>query len=407
MLRLSPAGDLQWEFRAYGDMSDIESVRLGHGLMGSTSHGINALTVADLGDGMRVLVTSADRYVYCLDAATGDEVWKFSGHVLDAVDTAELAATRGDVSRSEAAMTEPAGPMWAVKVADISGDGRKEVLVGGGAWEGRTWYYGRLWVLDSEGSLKWHRFSERTTVPSQLEVLDPAGDGRKHIVIAGHCYPYARRFYVYDHEGRRIRSLANTRYSHLASGNIGAGAEERLLVLNLTHEPEIRAFPANSGTPVWTFGLTGDARPLGMVVADFDGDGTEDLFTGHSGGLLYRIGETADGAYDVRWELNLRESLSGASNRSNPHRRRLAAASLTGSGRQLVILSDGTLYVIGGDGTPLVRAELPYGGRMPLGAADLDGGGTESIIVAAGQAHPRAGRGFGKGGFVAAYDLEK
>ncbi len=418
VIRLTPEGEPVWEFSAVEITGGFDGRIRG---AARTSHTINSIAVADFGEGMRVLATSNDRHVYCLDALTGAMVWKFSGSQVEGEDISAMAATRSeaDQSREQAAAARFDGPLWTVKTADINGDGRLEVLIGGAGWAGADWRFGRLWVLNADGGLLWHRFSREATTVSQLSVFDSGGDGRKYIAVAGHAYPRSREVYIYDHQGHRIHAGNHPgRYFHLGVARSGADQAKRLITLNLLHGPAIRAFAVEPDmdlgeTPLWLYELEDLGRPHGFTIADLDGDGIDQIVTAVRGGLVYCLTETAGGAVNVRWRCNLRETLSGASNRHNPFRQQMTAARLAARGRQIALTSGHTLFVIDGDGTPLARREMTepedrdYSGgnrtAMYLETADFDGAGRASIITAT--AYLR--RWNSLGGTIIAYDLSQ
>ncbi len=429
LIRLSPDGEKQWEFQADGEAPE------GHAQAGPLS--INDITVADLGEGLRVLATSTDTYVYCLDAATGEVDWKFTGKGL----TLSVATGAEESQMEQNSARKPGGPMHGILVADLNGDGEKNVLVGGGALESKSFLCGRLWVLDARGELMWQRFMRWAAAMSQIAVFSSDVDGRRYVAVAGQAGPYSRRIHVFDHEGNTVQFRHPGRYFRVRTapvgvrGALGDGGTPRLLTLNLLHGPDgpvLQAFspdpfPEAPGWvygfpfPIWRFEL-GRTRPLGFVTADLDGDGIEEIVTGHGGGILYCLKETgqypsARADVSVQWRLNLREPLAGATNSQMPATPRLAVASLAGGGHRIAVASGQRLFVIDGEGMPLVREEpiseiavTDWRGNVTraswswIGAADLDGGGTESLVAAASLV--QRGRA-GEQGFVVVYDLAK
>ena len=221
---------------------------------------------------------------------------------------------------------------------------------------------------------------------------------------------------MFDHEGNAVPFRSTGRYFHILTGRAGADGAERLLTLNRSHGPAVTAYSPDPTpeSPAWVWGFPFPVwshelsePPAGFVVADMNADGIEEIVVAESGGEIYCLKE--EGSYPLdtaqlseTWRINVRETLAAISTGTNPQRLRMVAAVLNGKGRHVAILSSGTLFVIGGDGTPLVRRELTHKAGTPVGAADLDGKGIESLLV--GEAE--MARWSSRDGFVVAYDLE-
>ena len=298
--------------------------------------GINDIAVTDFGEGNRVLVASDDEHLYCLDGA-GLE-WKFTGAGIEC--TNQTAGTYGP-----GRYVEGDGEMMALDVADINGDGTKEILVGSKTFKhGSRRVFGTLWCLDPAGKLLWHLYQSAGTVTS-VKAFDDLGDGQMKIAIESGGGTYGVGGYLVDNQGAMLNRQ-------------GAGYGERFCdVAKIAPDGAYRKVRADHRTGItdvfetadpytkkWSFKASG-LSAMGPVVADLDGNGISEILVGSGGGSLFCLNE---GEEPLTWRANLGEPISA-----------LAVGALAGSDVEVIAgANTGGVYVVSAEGKCLARAEV-------------------------------------------------
>jgi len=337
---LTPDGAQKWEFAAEG--------------------GINDIAVADFGDGPRVLVASDDEYLHCLDASA-KELWKFTGTGIEC--TNQAPGTYGP-----GRYVEGDGEMMAIDVADINGDGTKEILVGSKTFKhGSRRVFGTLWCLDPAGELQWHLYQSAGTVTS-VKAFDDSGDGQMKIAIESGGGTYGVGGYLVDNQGAMLNRQ-------------GAGYGERFCdVAKIAPDGSYRKVRTDHRTGItdvfetadpyakkWSF-KAGGLSATGPVVADLDGNGIAEILVGSGGGSLFCLNEAEE---PLTWRVNLGEPISA-----------LATGALQAAGVQVIAgANTGGVYVVSADGKALAYTALDSP-LMTVTAAQLSAAGAQSLLAA-------------------------
>jgi len=209
------------------------------------------------GDG-NVEVIALDRQsyastVYCI-SSTGTLKWKY-----DVEGGVQISSTADRI----------------LQVADIDGDGKKEVLVG-------TYAHG-VDVIDSAGSLKWNykTQSSSTDLVSVILPYDINGDGKLEILVGAKPFLYA-----IDSSGSlKWKTPAETMIYGIAVGNI-YGDSDNEIVTSSTRYVDVYS---NTGSKIdrWAYQLEiqgkdvkfseKDVNGLSVGIADLDGDGANEV----------------------------------------------------------------------------------------------------------------------------------
>lgn len=287
--------------------------------------------MADLtGEGdIRILFVDSQRYLVAL-RNDGTQAW---------VSNAPIASTTLEYS--------------AISVSDLDGDGIAEILVGPS-------------VFNAYGLLKW-QFPVGTDNRGHALAIDLDQDGRREVVFRGE---------IRDANGVLRRKLpsatdATIYYAYYAPVALQGSARAYLAVSEYTNRGYRLSLVDPDGNLVWLrTAQIANAGPL--LVADFDNDGTQDLFLAASG----RLHSAATG--ETMWDI------SGATN-WNAYNFRAAMATDIDRDGELEIFVPHTGYVqmiAGRTGSVLWR----FTGMSDQQAhtptlADIDGDGNATLLI--------------------------
>ncbi len=360
------------EIEVRGTAEGIEQLAL---LPGSTIpvHTFSALHAADMdGDGAdEIIAGSTNGEVYLFDN-DGSLLWSRDiGGQVRAVSSAKLAGhdrpvvIAGGTSATLYAIDADGEELWdfamprykgagvitTVFPADLDADGNDEVVAGTQSW--------RYYAFGADGKEIWRVESVRMSTVGAAGDLD--GDGADEVVAGTeyHSWP------VYDSDGRKLFGYAP---------RTGPGCND-VTITDITGDgtPEIVFAGLDSfvhavsatGQLLWKFG-TGDSV---SAVAPLTGAGDARVAAASRSYNLY--GFAGDGS--VVWRVDLGSPLADV------------AAVNTADGERVVATADDGAVVVadGRDGAVVGRTELLRGG-IALVAADLDGDGTQEIVVSSG-----------------------
>lgn len=262
------------------------------------SHALTQPAIADIdGDGaLEVVVASTENAVTVYEAADGTARWHVDqptygygrptvAELLPAAGREVVASDiRGNLVAAHANGTVAwraalGGTLWervnvyeAPVVADVTGDGRRDVLVG--TTNGPA-------VLDADGRIQWYRNGTARYLTAAT------GDEATTVFTSG--YDRIRTYDGASGETRWVRELSNTRIGELASVD-----GDRLIYAGV-YGGDVAALDAATGETAWTTqvaatestvsppvtaDVTGDGRPEVIAVAD---DGTVAVLDAASG----------------------------------------------------------------------------------------------------------------------------
>ncbi len=237
-----------------------------------------------------------------------------------------------------------------INLADLDGDGRAEILVGPS-------------VFDADGRLLW-QFPAFSSSQSTPLAVDLDGDGRMEVL---------HRHQARRHTGELLwttPSGSNTTVQYsvfapitLADGSLGIVASEQ------THAGQRLSLLRADGSQIWRR----DAAEAGLVatplVADFNGDGAQEIFLPSNGVLYGQDGQRRWAVVGMAWTQ--REFRAGVAGDIN---------------------GDGALEILMGSDQGLAVINGPNGALMALDFSWVDSGSFNSVPVlvdALGDGEPR------------------
>ncbi|MFW5867155.1 MAG: FG-GAP-like repeat-containing protein, partial [Armatimonadota bacterium] len=333
-------------------------------------HSFTALHAVDIdADGADEIIagsTSGEVYLFESD---GSHVWShdIGGRVLS-VSSANLegqdrpAIIAGGTSASLYALSADGEELWSFEMprykntgvittvfpADLDADGDDEVVAGTESW--------RYYAFDADGSEIWRVESVRKSTVGAAADLD--GDGADE-VIAGTEYHY---WQVYDSDGSpmfRYSPRTGPGLNGVATGDMTGDGSPEIVFAGL--DSFVHAVTSD-GSLLWKFG-TGDAV---SDVAMLASEGEARVAAASRSFNLY--GFAADGT--VAWRRDLGSPLVD-----------VVALSTDEGERVVTIAENGAVFVAGAqDGALLGTAEMIRAG-IAVTAADLDGDGSQEIVV--------------------------
>jgi len=291
-----------------------------------------------------VLVGSDDEHLYRL-APDGREVWRLK--------------MGGDYS-CEWWTLGCRSPVQAVLIADLSGDGNRQLVVGHGGMQ--------VELVGADGKSQW-RQTWYYGIPTTLAAVDGDGDGVKEIMTGGWIRSCTSSVKSFAHDGKPI------------NGNLyGAGRTRRgfdcagVPFLRYLHEGDAsRAVVARSG-PYCDVGLYdhGSQKLLwhrvvgdtvtGLELMDLDGDGAPEIIYSTQAGWVVAVDRLGKNLW--------------------AHQLTHAVSAFTPWGEQIAVgCRDGAIYSLDRRGRIAAQANITPG-RTWLTTADADGKAT--LAVAAG-----------------------
>lgn len=310
----------------------------------TTNGPVHALAVADLdGDGREELVVgSDDEHLYALDGQMR-EIWRH----------------RVDFLRDQQPWmwwTLGSSKVRAIHAADLTGDGRPELLVGAGNM--------RLQCYDAHGELLW-RFRTDHGICTTITTADLYGDGRTLVLAGNGLTSDNGATWVLDETGKMLTRFYNgswcTSLPAIAVGDLdGDGVNT---VFSGSNRGDLRAFAPDTTYPeaLWVQNLTRPIRSLTVVPRTEGGL----VAAGSDSGYLCAF----DQAGEKAWGVGLSSAI------------RFTALARRGEEALLVAgCRDGKLFAVTPNGD--LVGMFDAGGRLEaMIVADVDADGVDEAVV--------------------------
>jgi len=254
-------------------------------------------------------------------------------------------------------------------IADITGDGKLEVLAGGGS---------KTWLLDAAAGTELWRL-DYTLLGYAPAAVDLTGDGKLEVLFNAS----SNRVLAVRSDGSILwESTAMTQSSQSPVVVLGDVTGDGIPDIAVgARDSKVHVFSGESGAKVWEYAVAG--RCFGVAAADINGDGIADVVaTAATSGLpsyVYAL-SGADGSLIWRADVDGRSSYTVE--------RSPSIADVDGDGVPDVLVAglSGFLYALSGVDGSLIW-EIPTGD--PSGGApaivDLTGDGYMEIVVSAGK----------------------
>ncbi|MEP6660788.1 MAG: VCBS repeat-containing protein [Acidimicrobiales bacterium] len=200
---------------------------------------------------------------------------------------------------------------------DSNGDGKMEIYVGGDSSPGGPvdWRGGIFRALEVQGNTVVERWEQRTgdVIMSSPAIGDIDGDGRKEAIVGGGTvwnHPDANKIFAWHlDDGSPVAGWPQvTGGSTIASPALGdIDGDGHPEVIAGSRDGSVYAWHGN-GAPMWRSalvfrGASGGPIEAGPIVADVDGNGTQDVIVGNAAQLYGLDGHTGGqlAAFDEGW----------------------------------------------------------------------------------------------------------
>ncbi|SFK25795.1 putative Ig domain-containing protein [Lysobacter sp. cf310] len=320
--------------------------------------------------------TVGNRRLHAFDADTGETLWSYNQRTPDWYIQPAMADLEGqgnvsilfvDSQRYLVALRPDGSQRWvsnvpvaanalnynAISVSDLDGDGSAEILIGPS-------------VFGAGGTLKW-QFPASADSRGQALAIDLDQDGRREVLYRGE---------IRDANGALRKKLPSAldgtvNFAYYAPVRVAGSARAHIAISESTSRGYRLSLVDADGNNVWL--RTSQVSVAGpLLVADFTGDGSEDVFVAASG----RLHSSAGG--ETLWDI------SGATNWSANNSRAAMAADIDRDGElEIFTTNPGYVQVVAGrTGAVLWRftGMSDHHSHTPT-LVDLDGDGNATLLV--------------------------
>ncbi|MEZ4637178.1 MAG: VCBS repeat-containing protein [Caldilineaceae bacterium] len=269
------------------------------------------------------------------------------------------------------------GILSTIGIGDLDGDGSVELVAPG--------VNGRLYVYRGDGAdtgdgdpILWT--SDAVGPAAEPALADITGDGRAEIIIGG-----VNGLFAFHHDGSLLWQENSVKLSTVAGNTFGWGGPT---LANLDADPDPEIVVAASEDAIYVLDHQGnilDSDPIGRwpsvpVLADITGDGLLDIVTAQAHTLkVHEFGPT--GSLTLAWSYTMTDTTPLSGVFGSP-----AVADLTGDGNPEIIINWGPrIEALRADGSVLwsyYTGNDDHYRPSPITVADVTGDGEVNVITA-------------------------
>ena len=268
----------------------------------TASKAVNDLLIAELTPGARpvILAASDDFRVHCLDS-DGERVWSFDSGKAQIKN--QIPGEYGTGRHIEAA-----GEFITLKVGDLDGDEKPEVVAGATAFvHGKRRVFGTLFVLNAKGKELWHVYQSGGW-PESVDLADLDGDGTQEIALASGGPTYGRANYIIEPPGVMRHRFGDPYGPSRTCFAFAGERREPKMILADARSGVIRALQAVPPyRQEWSFN-TGGLGATCLAAVDLDNRPGDEIVVGSENGSVYAF--SLEGKSQLLWRRTVAAPVS-------------------------------------------------------------------------------------------------